>query len=280
MSETPQTEALSMREYRSLTDRLDGPIEDVSIGVSALLSKIIRQSIRQGIQKLDEGLGENVREKIDEDLRRRGPQLEESARETARAELNEHLEKLRRQAKESGARIAAQIDSLDEAIRTERENRQRVQTETDEILRKLHDALSAARSESDTRIQQTRGELVQHLEKARGELQDLRTHGEKTLADASKRLEGHVETKAAAHAAELKAAHDRLVAMQRTGEEQRRVIELQQQALADMDRVLKQLRSDHDAHAPRVEALEAKVFKPGFFGRIGSLFKGKKSEEE
>jgi anaerobic selenocysteine-containing dehydrogenase len=59
MSDVQRAEIAS-RELRPLTDHLDDSIEDVSVGVSALLAKIVRQSLRSGIQKLDEGLEENV----------------------------------------------------------------------------------------------------------------------------------------------------------------------------------------------------------------------------
>jgi len=231
MSDVQRGEIAS-RELRPLADHLDDSIEDVSVGVSALLAKIVRQSLRSGIQKLDEGLEDNVRRKIEIDLEQRGPELDNAARESARAEVGEQVESLRKQAKESGAKIVATIESLDFAVREERNTRATLQEETDGQIRRLRDELSEAATAAQKRGDDLERALVSKLQ------------------SAAQSLQGTVE--------KLRAeSNERVAELQRTIEHQRSTI--------------KELRNfcEHiPGIADRTAALEEKVFKPGFFGRL------------
>ena len=231
MSDVQRAEIAS-REIRPLADHLDDSIEDVSVGVSALLAKIVRQSLRSGIQKLDEGLEDNVRRKIDVDLDQRGPELEKVARESARSEVSEQVETLRKQAKESGAKIVATIESLDLAVREERKTRSTVQDETDLHIQRLRDELGEAAAAARQRGDELERSLVSKLQSA---AQAMQTALDKLKSDSNERVSE----------------------LQRTIDQQRSTI--------------KELRSvcNHvPAMADRIAALDDKVFRPGFFGRL------------
>jgi hypothetical protein len=146
-------------DLRSLTERLDGPIEDVSVGVSELLTKIVRQSIKTGIQKLDEGLEESVRSKIDEDIQRRGPEIESAARAAAQSEVGEQVGRLRDSAKKSGERIMARIEGIEELWRIERETRHSLQTETDELINRHSESLDSLKRNAERALGKLNAEL-------------------------------------------------------------------------------------------------------------------------
>jgi hypothetical protein len=228
MSDVQRVEIAS-RELRPLAEHLDDSIEDVSVGVSALLAKIVRQSLRSGIQKLDEGLEENVRHKIDVDLSQRAPELEAAARESARAEVGEQVESLRKQAKESGAKIVATIESLDHALREERHTRGALQDETDDHLRRLRDEMTEGFS-----AVQKRGEELERILAAK-------------LQSAAQSLQGALERLGAASAEQLNQLRATIAAHEKT---------------------IGELRSSVSSMHGRTGALEEKVFKPGFFGRL------------
>jgi type I site-specific restriction endonuclease len=245
MSDVQRAE-IAPRELRPLAEHLDDSIEDVSVGVSALLAKIVRQSLRTGIQKLDEGLEENVRHKIEVDLDRRAPELDAAARESARAEVGEQVDSLRKQAKESGAKIVATIESLDHGLREERDTRIRLQEETDEQLRLMRDELSEGFAAS-----QKRGEELERLLAAK-------------LQSAAQSLQGALERLGAASAEQMKE-------LRATVDRQKAVLDKQQSSLAAHEKAIGALRSTLDGFAEvaeRTAALEEKVFKPGFFGRL------------
>lgn len=239
MSDVPRGEIQSSRELRPLAEHLDDSIEDVSVGVSALLAKIVRQSLRSGIQKLDEGLEDNVRRKIDVDLEQRGPELDAAARESAKSEVTEQVETLRKQAKESGSKIVATIENLDMAVREERKTRSTLQDETDGQIQRLRDELGSAAAAA-----QKRGEDLERALAAK-------------LQSAAQALQGALEKVRAE-------SNDRVAELQKTIEQQRTAIE-QQRA------TIKELRTRCDLipeMSDRTTALEEKVFKPGFFGRL------------
>jgi hypothetical protein len=230
---------ISSRELRPLTDHLDDSIEDVSVGVSALLAKIVRQSLRSGIQKLDEGLEENVRRKIEDDLGRRGPELDAAARESARTEVHEQVDSLRKQAKESGAKIVATMETLDHALREERHTRAAVQSENDAHFHRLREELDAGISAA-----RARGEELERMLAAK-------------LTSAAQSLQGALERLGAASTEQLN--------------ELRAINDRQKATISAHEKSIEQLRSTlnvHATHPDRVAALEEKVFKPGFFGRL------------
>ena len=238
MSDVQRAEIAS-RELRPLTDHLDDSIEDVSVGVSALLAKIVRQSLRSGIQKLDEGLEENVRRKIDDDLGRRAPDLDAAARESARTEVGEQVDSLRKQAKESGAKIVATMETLDHALREERHTRAAIQNENDSQFRRLREELDAGLSEA-----QKRGEELERMLAAK-------------LTSAAQSLQGALERLGAASAEQMN--------------ELRATIDRQAATIAAQNATIDELQStlgSYSSHPDRVAALEEKVFKPGFFGRL------------
>jgi len=228
MSDVQRAE-IAPREIRPLADHLDDSIEDVSVGVSALLAKIVRQSLRSGIQKLDEGLEDNVRRKIDVDLERRAPELDAAARESARTEVGEQVDGLRKQAKESGAKIVATIEGLDHALREERHTRSAVQDETDKHLRSLRDEVTTGFADA-----QKRGEELERLLAAK-------------LQSAAQSLQGALERLGAASAEQLNELRATIGAHEKT---------------------IKDLRATLAPLTQRTTALEEKVFRPGFFGRL------------
>lgn len=238
MSDVQRAEIAS-RELRPLAEHLDDSIEDVSVGVSALLAKIVRQSLRSGIQKLDEGLEENVRRKIDDDLGRRGPELELAARESARTEVGEQVDSLRKQAKESGAKIVATIESLDHALREERDKRMAFQNENDEHLHAIREEVN-----NGFEAVQKRGEELERILAAK-------------LSSAAQSLQGALERLGAASAEQMN--------------ELRAHIDRQKSTIVAHEKTIQELRStlaSHATHPDRVAALEEKVFRPGFFGRL------------
>ena len=235
MSDVQRAE-IAPREIRPLADHLDDSIEDVSVGVSALLAKIVRQSLRSGIQKLDEGLEDNVRRKIDVDLERRAPDLDAAARESARTEVGEQVDGLRKQAKESGAKIVATIEGLDHALREERHTRSAVQDETDKHLRSLRDEVTTGFADA-----QKRGEELERLLAAK-------------LQSAAQSLQGALERLGAASAEQLN--------------ELRNTLDQQRKTVAAHEKSIKDLRATLASLPQRTTALEEKVFRPGFFGRL------------
>jgi chromosome segregation ATPase len=222
MSDVQRAE-IAPREIRPLIDHLDDSIEDVSVGVSALLAKIVRQSLRSGIQKLDEGL-------------QGAPELDSAARESARTEVGEQVDSLRKQAKESGAKIVATIESLDHSLREEKNTRIALQEETDNHFQSLRDELT----HGFTAVQK-RGEELERLLAAK-------------LQSAAQSLQGALERLGAASAEQLN--------------DLRATIDRQRGTIAAHEKTIGELRSSLAGLPDRTAALEEKVFKPGFFGRL------------
>ena len=189
---------------RSLVDRMSEPIEEASIGVSALLSSMIRKSLRTGLEKIDEGLESAVAEKIDIDLRTRGPELEEVAKNAAREETSDQIDQLRESARNTATLVRKRLDALEEKIQAETDRRessfvntqqthdelstelQRVWEECQSQFNAIQTALKQQRQVDDelrqelqrqhAQMEKWAGQIKNWQEQAKGEWQALKDH--------------------------------------------------------------------------------------------------------
>ena len=203
------------RDPRGLPERLDGPIEDISIGVSAMLGKFVRQALRGGVQKMDEEMSDSVRAKIDDDLRERGPQLAEEARATAQGVVEEQLQKLLRQARETAERVTARLDALEQQTIADRSDHQALVEELEQN-RNRQAALDAEQTAALSRMRdETLAEFAGLRHEHAGAVEATLQGVAATRADAEAGLAAHRTT----HAEELiahRAAHAEELAQART----------------------------------------------------------------
>lgn len=127
-----------------LVDRLDPVLGEAASGIGAMLTELVRRTLRGGIQRVDDELAGLVGEKVDGAVASRLPHIEEAAVKTAE-----------RTAHEVAAREVADLDS-----RT-RQTTQRLQDELAATGSRLANELAAA----GTRLETTARDMVGDLER-------------------------------------------------------------------------------------------------------------------
>lgn len=83
MSQDPQIVPARTGVSQSLVDRLDPVLGEAASGIGAMLTELVRRTLRGGVQRVDEELSELAGEKVDGAVARRLPEIEAAAVQTA-----------------------------------------------------------------------------------------------------------------------------------------------------------------------------------------------------
>lgn len=101
-----------------LVDRLDPAIGEATSGVGALLTELVRRTLRSGVQKIDEEMHDFVEEKIDLSVAERMPVIEDRAikiaEETAQVTAYKECETLESKTRSEQERLASEIQAAEQ----------------------------------------------------------------------------------------------------------------------------------------------------------------------
>lgn len=168
-----------------LVDRLDPAIGEATSGVGALLTELVRRTLRSGVQKIDEEMHDFVEEKIDASVAERLPIIEDRAikvaEETAQTTAFKECETLETKTRSETQRLATEIEAAE----------QRAQETVAKQIAELEErakGTAAAYREQIKLLQQRAADLEAALKKQHSELRQalqeeksLREKAEKTI---------------------------------------------------------------------------------------------------
>ncbi len=265
-----QPATLSEPEVGQLTapllDRMDSAIGEASSVMGAMMTELIRRSLRGGVLQIGQGLNDYVGERVDATIVEKAPAIEQMASETAdrtaRAAATEvakeETEALARLTRESDQQLAAQIGSAQQAtVEVARD----LSTKIDQAEKR---ACETSRTEMDHRVDElmqksrsTVAALKERLKALRAAAADL---GKRLATEQDERkagltaLHAEVEKKSAALARGL----DEEKAARRDADtkQERELLRALQEASTRMHEEIGQLRNANFALEARVAELE------------------------
>jgi chromosome segregation ATPase len=154
-----QVEPEGSKPLDSLAERLDPSIGEASTVMGAMLTELLRRTLRGGVARIGEGLDTYVNEKVDSTLADRTPAIEQAAAEvaenTARVAatevVHEEVHALEKRTQETSQHLAAQIQ----------ETAQTAQRTTEEKARQLVEQIEQA----EKRVgDHTHARITQHVD--------------------------------------------------------------------------------------------------------------------
>jgi hypothetical protein len=171
-----------------LAERLDSAIGEATTGMGALLTELIRRTLKGGVQKVDEELQVYVVEKVGQTIAERVPAIEESARniaetrarETASELVSEGLGGLERKLVEATGAVGNNLVALErksEAVTRELAEKITVVEEVTQrkVDEKIEDLVAKSRQTAASlkeHLQSIHSNLEENTAKLRGENQE------------------------------------------------------------------------------------------------------------
>lgn len=167
----------------SLVDRLDPAIGEATSGMGALLTELIRRSIRGGVQKVDDELSTYVVEQVSDALSHKLPEIEKAAEEvatekavtTASGILRDGIDTIEKKTSEVTKALESQLGATAEQLRQATED--------------CRQTLTAKIDDTEKRVTETTRQSVDEkyediLQRSKGTAAQLRDQ----IGDVSKQL--------------------------------------------------------------------------------------------
>jgi hypothetical protein len=256
----------STKSFDSLVERLDPSIGELSTVTGAMVTELLRRTLRGSVRQIDEELQGQVAQRVDATIAQRLPAIEQSAadaaektaREAATEVAVEEMHALEQRARESERDIVARIETSARAA----------EHQTVESARTLSGKIELVEKQAELGIAGKAHELANRIEEAERrataafqaeltrQVEDLTQRSRKTAAGIKERLQTLDATTAALHKqlldeagnrAALRADLDRRV--KETGEHMQKLEQARQTAA-------EQLRLRYEVLAARVTELE------------------------
>jgi hypothetical protein len=184
----------------SLAERMDTAIGEASSVMGALMTELIRRSLRGGVLQIGEGLHEYVCEQVDTTLVEKSPVLEQiasdtadrTARSAATEVAREETEELARRVRESDQQLAVQIEqTAATAQRVASEVARDLSTQIGEAEKR---ACETARGELDHRIDELKQKSRETIAAVNDRLRVLKSNtaelGQRFLEEQQERRAG------------------------------------------------------------------------------------------
>jgi hypothetical protein len=184
----------------SLAERMDTAIGEASSVMGALMTELIRRSLRGGVLQIGEGLHDYVCEQVDVTLVEKTPVLEQiafdtadrTARSAATEVAREETEELARTVRESDQQLAAQIEQT--AATAKQATSEVVRDLSTQIGEAEKRACETARGELDQRIDELKQKSRKTIAALKDRLKVLKTNtaelGERFLVEQQERRAG------------------------------------------------------------------------------------------
>jgi regulator of replication initiation timing len=161
-----------------LGDRLDGVIGEASSGMGALLSELIRRSLKTGVSDIGNSLGEYAEEKVEEAVERQMPAITEAADAVAASTSNRIVKEVVEEWTGKSAQQQAEIEAKIQHVESTTIDRTRTQVE--EAVAPVRKAIDEARSlaaehhdASEQKLHELRLKGKQGWKKLKDEIQTL-----------------------------------------------------------------------------------------------------------
>ncbi len=144
-----------------LGDRLDEAIGETSSGIGALLSELLRRSLKTGVSDIGESLVEFAEEKVEAAVQEQMPGIAEAAdkvaQSTSKRVVREAVDDLAAQSARQQQYLEAKIDAAESSVFD------RARNHVEEVLTEVHES-----------IDQTRNLAVQSNDTAQQKIEELR----------------------------------------------------------------------------------------------------------
>ncbi|HWY86084.1 MAG TPA: hypothetical protein VNX28_05140 [Gemmataceae bacterium] len=274
----------STKSFDSLVERLDPSIGELSTVTGAMVTELLRRTLRGSVRQIDEELQGQVAQRVDATIAQRLPAIEQSAadaaektaREAATEVAVEEMHALEQRARESERDIVARIETSARAAEHQTVESARALTGKIELVEKQAElAIAGKAHELADRIEETARsaatmadekarELARHIEEAERrateafqaeltrQVEDLTQRSRKTAAGIKDRLQTLDATTAALHKQLLDEAGNRADVDRRVKETGEHIQKLEQARQTAAE----QFRLRYEALAARVAELE------------------------
>jgi chromosome segregation ATPase len=195
-----QIEREANQESVSLAERLDPAIGEATSVMGAMLTELLRRTLRGGVVKIGDELHTFVAEKVDATIADRTPAIEQAAAEvaehTARSAAtevaHEEVSALETRTRESDDRLATRIEETDRQLATRIEEtaasaHQRTEEAARQLAGQIEEAEKRVRESADARLNEQVQLLVQRSREGSDRLKARFTALEVSLADLGTR---------------------------------------------------------------------------------------------
>jgi hypothetical protein len=262
----------SSKSSRTLVERMDPAIGEATSVMGAMLTELLRRTLRGGVRQVGDELQAFVAEKVDETIFDRRPVLEQIAHETADKSARvaatevatEEVRAVEVRVHEGDERLAAQIEETARAaeqLATEKareltgrieETEKKAEERTTSTARELHGRIEQVETKAEERTVSTARDLTQQIQKTEQQVR------EEFQAEVARQMNEVLER--SHKGAQL--LHARLKGIEETnGELAKRIEDEQSERKAEQTAALQQLEQEVKERRAAEELLRKEVLR-------------------
>lgn len=184
------------REPDALGDRLDSAIGETSSGMGAMLSELIRRSLKSGVSDIGKSLGTFAEEQVEQAVARQMPAIAEAADEVAESTAKRIVNSVAKDWSEKSEKQQEEIAARLQTVESSAIDRSRMHV--DQIISQVRHTIS-----------ETQAMASQHQETSEQKLEEIQQRGRRTWNKIKEELElfsssqRHLQEENAALRAEL-----------------------------------------------------------------------------
>jgi hypothetical protein len=175
----------------SLVERLDPALGEATSGMGALLTELIRRTLRGGVQRIDDELQSQVEEKVDATVAERMPLIESAAGQAAevkaRQVVGEECQATRQEVRQTASRLDGQLAQTRLELTATKDKLAETKTQLTAAQHRLTETqqdLGQQIVSSSHRVERTARDLV------REQVESLTKRSKGTLQSLNGRIEG------------------------------------------------------------------------------------------
>jgi hypothetical protein len=174
----------------SLVERLDPALGEATSGMGALLTELIRRTLRGGVQRIDDELQSQVEEKVDATVAERIPLIEsaagQAAETTARQVVGQECQAIEQEVKDAASRLDGQLAQTRLELASTKDKLAETKTQLAAAQRRLTETqqeLGQQIVSSSHRVEKTARDLI------RQQVESLTERSKLTLQSLNSRIE-------------------------------------------------------------------------------------------
>ncbi|XZE56299.1 hypothetical protein SH139x_002401 [Planctomycetaceae bacterium SH139] len=165
------------REPDALGDRLDSAIGETSSGMGAMLSELIRRSLKSGVSDIGKSLGLFAEEQVEQAVARQMPAIAEAADEVAESTAKRIINSVAKDWSEKSEKQREEIVARIQTVESSAIDRSRMHV--DQIISQVRKTIS-----------ETQAMASQHQESSEQKLEEIQQKGRRTWSKIKEELEG------------------------------------------------------------------------------------------
>lgn len=206
-----------MQPANHLGDRLDSVIGETSSGIGALLSELLRRSLKSGVTDLGDSLGEFADEQVEMAVERQMPVIAEAAdavaESTSKRVVQAAIDELNGQTAKAQEAMECKIDEVEsKAFDRSKDHVNEVVREVRETIEKTREDATASQNSSETKIEELREKARQSWRKLVEEITKVK-EAHNSLVQKNDKLREELGQVYQKHLQQVEAAEQRYAAL-------------------------------------------------------------------